>query len=219
MSVKIIGLGNKARNGKDTVAQFLKERLENCYIVHFADALKKEVSEQGDTPLIKRIEKNKFLIRDFDKEWYSEYLEEIFQEKNIEEYEYMRDKDPKILQFWGTQYRRFLNKNYWIDSVKKTIMEIQNLNSDKNLYFIIPDTRFINEKNFIAECNGIFCKVKRINPDGTQYVDPYRNSNHPSEIELDNVDSDYLIEARNLEELENKTLKFLDYLKIKFFPN
>lgn len=213
----VIGLGNKARNGKDTVAKMLQNKLNNCFIIHFADALKNEVTKQDKEPLIRRVEKNKFKIRDYVEIWESEYLENIFQEKGIEVYEYMKEKDPKILQFWGTQFKRSLDDNIWINEVKKFIQEkSKEFSENEPIYFLIPDTRFKNEKNFIKENNGIFCKVKRINLDGTQFIDPSRNNNHPSEIDLDDVDGDYLIEARDLKELERKVDKFLDFLNINF---
>jgi hypothetical protein len=43
LRTSLIGLGNRARSGKDTIADYLKNKYNNVFILHWADALKKEV--------------------------------------------------------------------------------------------------------------------------------------------------------------------------------
>jgi len=68
--VMIIGLGHRARNGKDTVAKMLKEQLQNVEIIHWADGVYEECeNKNSDYPLIKKefvtTEKDRSLHRTF----------------------------------------------------------------------------------------------------------------------------------------------------------
>jgi len=200
---KILGIGNKARNGKDSLANFIKEELkEQCIVIHFADALYEEVkNEKRMWPLIKKVddvfyllnglEKDNSPIYDFKKSLEVPKINSIFKERNIKEYWGMDEKDPNLLQFWGTDYRRNFNENYWVNKVFSLIE-----NCKENILYVIPDTRFKNEYQKLKQVNGKFCKVVRLNEDNSQFIDPNRDKNHPSEIELDNVESDYEIIAK-----------------------
>lgn len=225
-NVKIIGLGNKARHGKDTLASILKDKLEGAVVVHFADPLKEEVSQKLEQPLIfKRHSngKNFYYLRDHINTYVMQtaeqmpYLHSIFEKRCINEYWYMDEKDSEILQVWGTNFRRQQDPSYWVNKIERIILNLQATDVAMK-YVLLPDARFINEYDFIKSNNGIYIKVVRISDDGELFIDPQRSPNHPSETELDHVDADLKFEAKSgdlkaLEKAADEVLTYLDYNK------
>lgn len=199
----IIGIGHKARNGKDTLANILKDIFTLRYdykaeIFHWADGLYEEVRNKSrQIPLIIQRtnlfnEKEYFVLANADtgrivklNDQESAMISEIFEQRNISYYWGMDEKDPLILQFWGTNFRRTRDPNYW---VKYTLNKINK--SDCNIA-IIPDTRFINE----AKKVDYLIEIQRFHEDGTRYIDANRDPEHRSEIELDDYPADYTIAA------------------------
>lgn len=232
----IIGIGNKARNGKDVTAQFIKEMRKNVHIVHFADELYNQLKNpQLKFPIAISQEYYYFVKDSFDDiNSYKRFkrtdvpaLYDIFQMKSISnqfilnndnvELWRMIDKEPNLLQFWGTDYRRKMcNENYWVDQTKNAIDKIYSQYDPKEtVYFCIPDTRFPNEYDFIkSEQFGFYTKVMRMNEDGTQFIDPSRDKDHDSEISLDSASADYTIIANSgdLETIKNEASKLLDFI-------
>ena len=226
LNTTLLGLGYKARNGKDSVANFLNKKLKDVQILHWADGVYEECrNENSEYPLILQEVKTESKV------WYSlldnkytgtrrvlshkqvPYLHKIFNYRDITEYWKMDGKDPEILQFWGTNFRRkFCDINYWIDRTFKKINELPK----STKYIIIPDTRFINEVEAVHNHDGLYIKVIRTNTDGSAYVANDRDPNHASEIELENYPADFTLTATNLIELEkevdNFILKFINSL-------
>lgn len=212
MDTLIIGIGNKARNGKDTLAKFLHKELENSVIMHWADALYKELynkweGEETPFPLMIKGWSNWFFLDELenhlagkkiiipkyraisDTENLIPSFDSWFFATNRYKYKYdgMENKDSRLLQMWGTDYKRkYISNNYWVDILLKQLDEMAN----RPKYVIIPDTRFANEYEAIKNRNGIYIHISRLNKDGQPYLDMSRNPNHPSEIELDEVKAD-----------------------------
>lgn len=225
-NVVLLGLGYKARNGKDSVANFLNKKLKYVKIVHWADGVYEECrNEKSNYPLIIRhtvAQNNKENEISYsllnDKHTGSRltftidqvpYIHKIFNSRHITEYGEMYDKDPEILQFWGTNFRRqFCDKNYWVNYTLKKINELLKL-SDSIKYIIIPDTRFINEVEAVHNYGGLYIKVVRTNDDGSTYIAKDRDPNHQSEIELENYPADVTLTATDLIELEKEVDNFI----------
>lgn len=229
--MKIIGLGNKARNGKDSLANFIKNKLgDKCHILHFADALYEEcrnlphyqnsinylIVNYGGSYFIKS-GNNQYIkltcneISDKFDEWvrlntkgeYGHYLG-------------MEEKDPLLLQWWGTDFRRkHFGDNYWTKKIEDRIISAYSnseLNNDSII--LIPDTRFKNEYDMITEewnpemaegfiqTENYYISVNRYTENGTRFISNDRDPNHPSETELDGIEADYTVNAKNLQELE-----------------
>ena len=234
----IISIGSKARQGKDTTANFIKElrSTHEVHILHWADSLYDEVRNlDRQWPLIKKIIIGNsvyytLLHTPYSRNYMLYKAEEIpgihtlMKERKIDEYWGMDDKDAPILQLWGTEFRRQkFDELYWVNKTYNKVLQIINdfntKNTNSNLYICIPDTRFKNEYNNIkyqrltsTKWKGIFIRVVRLNDDGTQYIDPSRDPNHPSEAELDDTLADFTLEAKSgdLETLKQKTTEFLN---------
>lgn len=243
--IYLIGLGHRAQNGKDSVANFIKQQVKNCEIFHFADPLKKEVmNTERKIPLIYR-HKSKYANHYWYNVWSHDgeyrsiaeeslpFLHKIFEGRKIDEYWGMdgngndEKKDAPMLQFWGTEWRRRrFADNYWIQKVEDYFFNnFYNKQFVGDAYFLLPDTRFKNEVKWIRdmdnsndreEVSSHYVKVVRYNDDNTPYYDPSRDPNHQSEVDLEGVKSDYLIEAKSgeMEVLEKKSKEFLEYIKV-----
>ncbi len=178
----LIGIGNKARQGKDTAASFICEHFVdwNGAIYPFAKALKyycKEHHEELVTQWrLKHQTKSLYPVQKDDPIY---GFTEILQDTGAS----MRDLDPL---FW-------VNKNF------------QHIELEDREIALVPDVRYKNEAQFIKDRGGILIQVIRINNDGTQFIDPNRDPNHPSEIELDDyLGWDFIIRAKNVDQLYMK---------------
>lgn len=226
--IKLIGIGNKARNGKDSLANYLSEKLPNTVIIHWADSLYEEVTNADRAiPLITRKAIEVFNINgDTTKTIYryclytkgagveivtdrdAPELHKIFEDRKINQYDGMDEKDPEMLQWWGTGYKRRYNKNYWTDRVADKIAKLEATNKDAIV--LIPDTRFKNEYDYLVQNNHTYIRVIRNNEDGTRYIAKDRDPNHPSEIDIDDVDAHYELIAKSGE--MDKIEEFADFI-------
>lgn len=132
MNKHIIAIGGFARSGKDTCCQSLIRSAPDYYKVRrvaFADELKREV--------------DKFLI---EQTGISAWTDDNKEKEIIRPF----------LVFWGTNFRRHQNPNYWIERIDETIQQDNSHN-----VFIITDLRFPNEHDWIKSKNGVSCILKR----------------------------------------------------------
>jgi hypothetical protein len=133
---KLIGVSGFARSGKDTFYQRSKLLLEKhgkkAVRVAFADALKEECDE---------------LLGKYTN--LSAFTEEDSQKEIVR----------PLLVTYGTQIRRKLNENCWIEKVQPQVIEY--LKSD--YYVFVTDVRFKNEAQWIQLNGGILVNVAREN--------------------------------------------------------
>lgn len=97
------------------------------------------------------------------------------------------EKGRRLLQYVGTDVIREKRPSYWVDF----IADMLDLFGDNWDYVLIPDTRFPNEVERIAEkFDSMHIRVVREN-----FVSPLtpEQQMHPSETALDNCDPDVLI--------------------------
>lgn len=158
MSNLIIGVGHKARTGKDTVAEYLVEHYD-FYRVGFADALKRGVQAIfGFTD--QQVHGDKKLIKD----------------------SYWGKTPVKILQEVGTDVMRtHYDNDIWVKAAMKRVQDVQN-EHPTGQHVVIPDVRFPNEVGAIKEAGGYLVRVDRPLEDRG---DIGRDPNHPSEVALD----------------------------------
>lgn len=187
----LIGLGHRARQGKDEVGKSLA-RMYKFDVFHFADLLKEECAEYfGWSEINKNILAKEAItfenwkkVRDGE-EW------EVVGNKGIrsvdEEEDFIEFGNASLLQWWGTDFRRGIDPDYW---VKATMRRIQERGCCKA---VICDVRFLNEAKYIKAHGGIICKIERIGQDFKQIIATDRDPNHPSEISLKDYEFDYEI--------------------------
>lgn len=87
-----------------------------------------------------------------------------------------------LMQHYGTEYRRAQDPLCWIRKVKEKIEK------DSPQIALISDLRFKNEFYFVKSHQGWTVRVERVG-----FVDPNRDPEHPSEIDLDDILFDYEI--------------------------
>lgn len=193
----IIGVGHKARRGKDLVGLYLAEN-HGFVVKHFADALyhecrncaiaamkdlvtkKQSVIINGETvpeslhpiifPWLKRNARNEREGTGYTSNLcrYTSYL-----------YGGMIGKDAELLQWWGTDFRRSLGgENYWTSRIERT------LRIEGPEQVVIPDLRFQNEAEWIQSMGGVCWKVHSSLP----WEPTDRLDNHASEVDLDGWD-------------------------------
>lgn len=181
----ILGVGNKARHGKDTVAEALLEHYN-----HIRNTMYKHL---GSIP------KSVPVIAQF------RFAEALYQE--CRDLHGMTEKDAPLLQKIGAS-RRAENENYWIDKVLKKIPSNLDI-------AVISDVRYLNEAKAIKAIGGYLINVTRLNPGGTPYVADDRPANHPSEIDLDNYDWDFYIKVHSGETviLAEQAITIVEYLR------
>ena len=86
----------------------------------------------------------------------------------------------EALQRLGTDAcRNHVDKEIWIKSAWLRVQKVWEQNPNTGV--VIPDVRFKNEADFIKEHGGVLWKVDRDIPED-------ENSQHPSEIDLDDYD-------------------------------
>jgi hypothetical protein len=132
----IIGLGYKARSGKDSVADYLVEHHGYCRRA-FADSLKEACRAIFDLS---------------DEQLYGSQKEEVDP--------FWKTTPRDILQRVGTEAMRVgYDPDIWVMSLKKHIQSSNKAN------WVITDVRFPNEAEAIKEMGGIVVRVDRENRD------------------------------------------------------
>jgi hypothetical protein len=164
----LIGLGHRARQGKDVVCSTLLELSQGkAKRYSFAEELKRYCAEHHDA----LIQKYPHL--------------DLTKKKDDEIYGYV-----DVLQYVGTEVFRKDDPYYWVNKLKTRIEQ------EQPELAIIPDVRFPEEAAYVKEQDGALVKVVRITAEGVPYIDPNRDPKHPSECALDNYQGwDFIIMA------------------------
>lgn len=110
-----------------------------------------------------------------------------------------------LLQQVGTNCVREQNPNYWVDFVTNLIKMFPNVYD----YVVIPDARFPNEIERIADAGFPVTHVRIVRPDfDSQLTDEQKN--HPSETSLDKIVPDYWIYNHTIGQLTHEVQKLCD---------
>lgn len=196
---KLIGLTGFAGAGKDLVAAMLK--IAGYTRFGFADAVREEVQasfeNEADLPMMP---------------------EHIFQDwstcsrVNIETgapvlYEKpMLPQARRLLQWWGTEFRRTEDPDYWIKKISAKVL----FDSNNPQYFtsrlgVISDVRFLNEANWIERWDGIIWRIERPG---------LKSDGHVSESQSEFIKADYTIKNDgDLQNLANQVLTALEVFR------
>lgn len=178
----LIGLAGKAGAGKDYFASVAAEYYP-VNRVAFADTLKEEVAQfldrrevcyshrhlwgtQADKEATLRVS-HYFVNKD---STLSDFVTKYCDYENG--YHYFTPRS--LLQFWGTDFRRKQDSDYWIKAVYEKVKNNTGIT-------IITDVRFPNEVGMIHSMSGKLVKIVRPDAPGIS------NMQHESEIILDGL--------------------------------
>lgn len=185
--MNVYGISGLKNHGKDTLARFIQREREKLgtlpsfHVTHFAYELKRlcqvvfglteaQVYDQDlkEVPLPEPIEMDKYLTR-------------MGEETGLHiRHACKFAKSPReVMQYFGTEYVRKTQDNYWLDCVLKVVAE-------KGDFVLVPDTRYQNEVDALRSIGGKVIKVKRLGlPEGVD--------GHSSETEMAKIEPDLLL--------------------------
>lgn len=163
---KLIGIHGHAGVGKSTVASYINEWYQDCYIESFADSLKAAASLAFGIP------------------------ERHFHNSEVKELDnpYWNVSPRKIAQFFGTEMFRQtvqslvpnIDDKFWIKRLEGKLSGQLVLDGEgeynKDDCVIVPDVRFQNEYNWIMDNDGVVLFLSRDGRTGNVGI-----SNHSSE--------------------------------------
>lgn len=182
----IIGIGAKARVGKDTLAKMLKNLFEedehNCEIFRLADALKADCQEF----LSEKCAMNVWTNDTFEKSQFRE-----------------------LLVWYGKIQRERTHGKYWTsiveDRIKEHFSSLQNNKPGAGCFYIVPDIRYgfyPEDEIFWLKKNmsGCLINIERVHADGSFF--PPVNKDEVKNSEIVRKFADYELTWKELEEEE-----------------
>ena len=182
----IVGFAGKAASGKTTAAKQMAPLLEGeTFIIPMAMVLRDEVetflrniSADEYIPLVYGCQEDKIKIFYVNSE--NARNECPKWDHFVAEHQDIQDLDNltavtvrRILQWWGTEYRREQDPDYWTKAWANKV----NLYDTEKSHILIDDVRFMNELNTIKTQGGMIVKIERPGFNGA--------GNHASETSLD----------------------------------
>lgn len=182
----IIGFAGKAASGKTTAARQMAPLLSGeAHIIPMAKVLRDEVEQFLQSigsdqyiPLVYGCQEDKIKTFYVDREKARDACPKW--DHFIKEHQDIQDLDKltavtvrRILQWWGTEYRREQDPDYWTKAWTEKVTHLDLANS----HVLIDDVRFMNELNAIKELGGLIIKIERPGFNGA--------GNHASETSLD----------------------------------
>ncbi|MFZ7338100.1 hypothetical protein ACLS0R_17870 [Comamonas jiangduensis] len=192
----IIGLTGANGAGKDTVASMLQAALHRqnrkTAIVAFADALYQEVArafnctiEQLQLRSTKEQPIKALMLSMCGDPWFHWSIEQACNVPVALD----EPRSPRqILQWWGTEYRRTQNPQYWVQRFQKTA---QALLATEVQHVIVTDVRFADEAQCIRAMGGEVWCVHRHNhqPAGTGHISEVTGKEFAPEATIHNAGS------------------------------
>src|ERR1019366_1254374 len=110
-----------------------------------------------------------------------------------------------LLQWWGTEFRRNLDSDYWL---KKMLAALDALPECGAVF--VTDVRFENEAQLIRSRGGEIIRVIR-----TNHHESGGLVGHASEIEMEGIMADYTVAAENVQELRDAVNHWLNRTQSK----
>ena len=182
----IIGFAGKAASGKTTAAKYLQNCLAGeTMIIPMATVLREEVENflrqvgaAAHIPLVYGCQEDKVRIFHLDS---SRALAVCSQwPQFMAEHHAIQDSPEmtavtvrRLLQWWGTEYRRAQDPDYWTKAWGHKVEQFDL----SRIHVMVDDVRFMNELNVIRAHGGLIVKVERPGFLGA--------NNHSSETSLD----------------------------------
>ncbi len=203
----IVGIAGKAASGKTTAAHYMAEHLQGeVRIVPMAQVLRDEVEiflrtigAEEYVPLVYGCQDDKVRV------FYIDTAQAVAScprwSHFTTEHADIQDRPGqtaitvrRVLQWWGTEYRRAEDPDYWTKAWAKKV-ESFDLNAS---HILIDDVRFMNELDTVRAENGLIVKIERPGFNGA--------GNHASETSLDDYNdwNRVIVNAGTLEDLQRQ---------------
>jgi hypothetical protein len=169
----IVSLTGLAGSGKDTVADTLVAQ-KGFTKVAFADALRAEVAAAFDIDVAHLTQRETkehpistlALDRCLDPK-FVRCMATVFATAGLSATLLSAPRSPRqIMQWWGTEYRRAQDDDYWVKRLYDTLMHAFTFQFCD--LFVIPDCRFENEAVFVRRNHGQIWQVVRPGLDPTE---------------------------------------------------
>lgn len=186
MSINIIGIVGKKRHGKDTLAKFIEE------------ALRRRNPAAG------------IVIA----HWADPLKDEVARATGVTPGKIEANKSlfRPILQWWGAEFRRGQDEDYWIKRMGDKIKDAEGVD-----FMIVPDTRFLNEASTIRGYGGNLFRIVRPPRGLIAELKAWLNRDcHSSEVEQDRIEVDLTI--RNNGSLEDLRATAWDIISRLYTP-
>ena len=182
----ILGFAGKAASGKTTAAQHMAPLLDKeCRIVPMAmvlrdevDAFLREIGSEQAVPLVYGCQDDK--VRVFYVDEHKALVQCPQWAHFVAEHKDIQDRPGqsavtvrRILQWWGTEYRRSQDADYWTKAWGRKIERFDL----EQVHVLVDDVRFLNELQVIKAHGGLIVKIERPGFTGA--------NNHASETSLD----------------------------------
>jgi hypothetical protein len=194
----IIGISGKKKSGKDTVANYLKDKF-GYTIYHYADPLKEFCRDLLglDEKLLWGTDEDKNTLTKYTFYDFHDIACSIMKIRNFSENRnYMSYRE--ILQYFGTEVFRAFYQSIWVETT------LRRIERDNCKLAVIADVRFEDEVQGILDKNGDVIRLLR----NSGKVDE-----HKSETVLDGYNFKNIIDNR-AETLE-ETYSHVDYFMYK----
>jgi hypothetical protein len=158
----IIGLGHQAQHGKDTFAQTIYDAYRGVLdirLASFADPLRAEVT-QAAYDIWEEIAYPKGLFNPQEALRMLCYRHGVpFDPEAPVDQDYPWGKQRKLYQWWGTEFRRAQDPDYWVNQAEDHILQAEADGADT---IIFRDMRFHNEFDLIGRLGGSRVKISRM---------------------------------------------------------
>lgn len=177
--MNIIGISGKIGCGKTTLADLLGQELRWSLRVSFAELVKAEASEAFGFPLAwcySALGKAMRVRISAEHPLWKKAIasKALYEALLLEGAPTVRE----LLQWWGTDYRRAQNPDYWLWAMERALSEAREAGAE---HVLIDDVRFPNEAHMIQGRRGGL--VVRLDPYPGWQPGPY--AGHASETALD----------------------------------
>ena len=182
----ILGFAGKAATGKTTAAKHMAPLLDKeSRIVPMAMVLRDEVEAflraigaDESVPLVYGCQDDKVRVFYVDQEnalgRCPQWAHFVGENREIQDRPGQTAVTVRrILQWWGTEYRRAQDPDYWTKAWGRKVEQFDLA----RMHVLVDDVRFMNELNIIKEHGGLIVKIERPGFDGA--------NNHASETSLD----------------------------------
>jgi len=182
----IVGFAGKAATGKTTAAHYMAPLMTmECRIIPMAmvlrdevEAFLREVGADESVPLVYGNQDDKVRVFYVDEQKAvascPQWTQFVADHREIQDRAgWTAVTVRRILQWWGTEYRRNEDADYWTKAWSRKVEQLDL----EHIHILVDDVRFMNELDAIKAHGGLIIKIERPGFDGA--------NNHASETSLD----------------------------------